>query len=587
MGAARRGACACGGRCGGSCGSTGEAAGPAVPCGSVGEGPAGGAARLFARPRGAGQPEGPHEAPCGVGLPVENYLVPRLGIRAAEPGPDPTRGALLYPGGWMAVPGDGNWLPAIVEAANRMALAPVTLLRPVRSSVDAPRRAPSPEGHLGSAPGPAGPAAVFAAPLVGAPGGFSTTIVAPFTDRVTLRYRTESCEVSFAFVCEWLADLAELRAVATRSTEAWGAVASVDDTLTEVWDGYFDRMRGDREGYRALLACYNLPKERAEWELHKDEFPYGFLFWHTDWQAPFEVHVHVCGLVRSFWIDIAELGDCEGLASFVDRALAGRSVRSAAWGLRADVDCRLSLSYPNPVESAFPALGTACTMSGPTAVDCAEGMTRDCDGLAWHEVRQIVWNEGSDCWSSSASGCTRVGAGCGAFLSTARSLIRAQPGRLCWDGLVCDRILTAARLARDFARRAALLAPELAEAAAKAGKRFGRYALAYLVYHGSMLIHELGHVYLGACHCHWNCCLDQAGGAWWLEVKARLGLPWYDEAPSPSGEDFPGTPVAGNDARSCSSSGGSIDVGFSFSQLGKPGGSVAWVLGGCTTGSLC
>jgi hypothetical protein len=139
--------------------------------------------------------------------------------------------------------------------------------------------------------------------------------------------------------------------------------------------------------------------------------------------------------------------------------------------------------------------------------------------------------------------------------SSSRRAVTFQPAHLAYDGEVCDTLMFMAQLCLDRARalcsRREREAPDWAPQAVlavRAGRQFASYALVIIAERAKVLVHELGHVYLGGSpHCgydasilskevaspvaehtgapRWRSCFDVASWAFLARVQAENGLP--------------------------------------------------------------
>jgi hypothetical protein len=100
-----------------------------------------------------------------------------------------------------------------------------------------------------------------------------------------------------------------------------------------------------------------------------------------------------------------------------------------------------------------------------------------------------------------------------------------HPIRLAFDGVRCDYALFLARIAHDY-----WLESHDWDYLAYAS-RLARFALRVIASWGKLLIHEMGHTFLGLGHCEWDCCFDVAANAWLCKVRGWLGLPEDDDKP--------------------------------------------------------
>ena len=137
--------------------------------------------------------------------------------------------------------------------------------------------------------------------------------------------------------------------------------------------------------------------------------------------------------------------------------------------------------------------------------------------------------------------------------SSTRRAVTFQPAHLAFDAEVCDVLMFMAQICLDRARTLCRhrtgpdWAPKAVEAV-RAGRRFSSYALVIIAERAKVLVHELGHVYLGGSpHCgfdaqilsdeeprslhevtgapRWRSCFDVAALTFLSKVQAENGLP--------------------------------------------------------------
>ncbi len=363
---------------------------------------------------------------------------------------------------------------------------------------------------------------------------------------VEIAYRDVSVRMSYDWWWTWAVDWATLYdAEDVPSIDAHGVCSSVWTTLTTLWSKFWGEARGDHDVLRSVIGCYNLPKEPSREDL----------FYRTGWGSPGFAVAYTLQLLYTYVDDVRpEVGECQGLSSFIKSFLEGKDTANAKGTV-----CSASalLNFVNTDEAYE---GTKAENSC-REVDCATATTslkasQACRGVRWDDFKAtIVWSDTSRCFSgrsSMASECKEPDTGCGwRGFSIGNGSILLTPVTWGFFGYVCDEILFRARIIMDCALYNPMLSDSAKEQRLVEAEQMARYALRMLVYRAGHLIHELGHLWIGggSGHCSGpsKCCMDMARYGWVCLVRGRLGLPQGDFAPSPDGDYHEGTDVEWTD----------------------------------------
>jgi hypothetical protein len=326
-------------------------------------------------------------------------------------------------------------------------------------------------------------------------------------------------------------------------------VSGTSATLDLLWGDYRRDVKLDAEDFDRLLGCYNLPRDE---EIAVSDWPYPFRFWSGGSRAPRQVAHLACQMMHTYWhhADTSDVitgfdGDfplCEAFPKFLKRLLEGKSVRRSKYR-QSDIDkeeCTLTINYRNT--ERWKKLHEPCH---PAHESCNVGFNASekdyCGGNAWNRWAPVFrWEvereDGTtntlNCYDggSEPEGCGPPEAGCEADGIGANWNITLHPIHLWYSGYVCDQVLFLARMCLDYALSAF---SDLSTfiALVETAQRLSRYALRLIAQQARLMIHEIGHVFLGSGHCtHADgndpmCCFDAASEAWLCRVRAHLGLP--------------------------------------------------------------
>lgn len=412
-------------------------------------------------------------------------------------------------------------------------------------------------GSSGSGPGPGPKREGIGLPAAIAP------------SEVTLGYRAVEFQVPVDWYLAWLAEWHALG-----GTDQGGDLcSSTADLLSAVWPEYTAALAShsglDDDTVDSVLGCFSLLSTADQ-----------ALFWRTAWGPSRQVYRLAARLIAIYsddiqddWMDPFELPTpsggsidfswCDGLGDFCRNAVKGRRATTRRGGRTCPAtinydgyDLRFWLDHSIPRCSG--AEGRACgRYFNPSGESCHNPKFDE-------EMSDWVlsgWDEHYRAWtrvpglppamSYEDLDCTLLGIG-GGFNVTMR------PNHLQWCGFVTDRVLHLARIAHDYARYLDGLGrgPRLSSSTWQtAAVQLGRYALGPALELGLVLVHELGHSYMGeGGHCEYQCCFDAGARAWQWRVRGRLGLParlwhsdwiWYGSAgnlglASAQQEDFGG-----------------------------------------------
>lgn len=347
-------------------------------------------------------------------------------------------------------------------------------------------------------------------PAILLPGGIGAV-----ASHLSFAYRTVEFSVSERFFREYNRDF---RSARRGPGEGRGLVSSLSEALRALWANYLDDVTLGVGEFGKLLGCYNLGRE---------EIAGNYYFFDDSWGAPFYVIRYACQMVHTYNTYLsyrAGGGACRGFDTFATELLEGNYATNDA-GER----CSLTINLRN-ADDRYAQLRDACTAQKP----CDGGFNQDttcdttpcCESTPWEPMTWTwVSSTGRNCWSGArADHCDPPDTGCAMAAIGNDFNATFEPATLGWDGFVVDWVMYLARLAWDYSRSGV---PDLegALAAADAASKLARYALRIIANWGRILIHEIGHSYLGGGHCVFECCFDRTSRNWLCHVRGRLGLP--------------------------------------------------------------
>ncbi len=445
-------------------------------------------------------------------------------------GPAPLRSTLLRPGFDLPVPADGNYAPLHAEALAQVRAAARNLVvldvPALTAHVD-----PSRPG-VGLLPG--------RVPAVGPGGG-------QLDHMLSFWMRDQYFEVSARWYDGYLLDLAE--AFGQDSDVAVGRVSSVEDTLASLWSAFWAEKQGNWDTFTSLLGCFNLPREAPE-------VPYLPVFW-SGGQGPFfKVFRYSLQLIRTYWEEIAyhigteEGAHCDGFAPFVRDLLEGAYPERNSAG--APASCFVNFNYRN-AESGWDRLNASCTLSSAKS-ECDVGFDPNANprvsGYPWNNWTP-VWQPDLNCWATneSPSSCRLPDGSLSENVAIGGDFnVTSLPVDLAYRGLVADYAMGLARMCQDYAYHLAEDGDFWGSLTQfETATRLARYALAAMVVHAKILIHEMGHTYAGDNHCEHDCCFEIGARRWLCRVNAHLGLPRQEFEPRISRILDPSSPLVFGD----------------------------------------
>lgn len=201
--------------------------------------------------------------------------------------------------------------------------------------------------------------------------------------------------------------------------------------------------------------------------------------------------------------------------------------------------CWLTINLRNG--QSFEPVSGACYEN---AAACSAGFSpgaEGCAGVEWDSYNISV-DESRSCYTSQPYGDYRgPTTGCDPRATGGDFEVNLHPVDIAWLGAVVDRIMFIAHMCLDYSagfRRS----DELGDTFRLQAEYLSRYALMLMADQARVIVHEVGHVFLGESHCSdgHNCCFDVAADAWFCRVTARLGLPSavYNSAVVPGRTDF-------------------------------------------------
>lgn len=340
----------------------------------------------------------------------------------------------------------------------------------------------------------------------------------------TVRYRAVEFDVPMRWYIRWLMEWNDLD-----GSDAGGdLVSSTEECLLGAWPRFTAAIDA-HEGLSAgnldkVIGCYALESVADQ-----------SMFWRAGWGSHRRVLYYIMRMVVVYGDAIADefqpssgyatkASYCDGFSDFCRRVLRNQKAHAQ------DGDfCKLRINFDC----------ADTRIEGETAeMPCDDGLhdswTRNCgryfnrggkDGgrefdSEWDEWESSGWDPGYRLYravNDSATG-PRLGAGntgIGAGFSAT-----FNPIQLAWTGFVCDRILHRARIAWDYYRYSG------DATYARYARQLGRYALGPLLPAGRLMVHEVGHSYMGTGgHCEYGCCFETAALSWKCAVRGKLGVP--------------------------------------------------------------
>jgi len=349
-------------------------------------------------------------------------------------------------------------------------------------------------------------------------------------------YRATSFSVPSAWLVDYLDDLDVLNSL-DDVTEGYGKVSGTAAALDALWPEFRAAAAAtgiDSTMYYGMLGCYNLPRGDI-----LDEEP--ARFFSSGWGPPYKTYLFTNLLIASFHGHIQQVctavPDCDDFSSFVGLVLRGIPVRNVedlgpcvpTFHFRnSDIDN--AYFVPDGGRSIVP----ACT-DAEISYACDDGFLPVASssaaanpGLDWSKAFPLTMGPDDYLVAPDPTfplGRPNVGRPI-AYVADGTMSVTQHPALLAFDGYSIDFILYLARMALDYARDPEVgLGDSAADDFRQAASELARYALRILVDRGRLLIHELGHAWLGGGHCSHDCCFDLSAARWECAVTALLGLP--------------------------------------------------------------
>jgi len=352
----------------------------------------------------------------------------------------------------------------------------------------------------------------------------------------TFVYRATSFSVPSAWLVDYLDDLDVLNGL-DDVTEGYGKVSGTAAALDALWPEFRAAAAAtgiDSTMYYGMLGCYNLPRGDI-----LDEEP--ARFFSSGWGPPYKTYLLTNLLIASTTGLVSQpCSDdpgCDDFSLFLSLVLRGVPVTNLE-GLGPCVptfhfrnaDSATAVFVPDGGDYIVP----SCSLTElPWRCD-AGFLPFSNDGVDANFGR--VWDYafplemGPDDYLVASGDSFRLGrpdTGQPTAYVTDRTMsVTQHPAVLAFDGYSIDFILYLARMALDYARDPEVgLSDAEADAFRQAASELGRYALRILADRGALLIHELGHAWMGGGHCRHDCCFELAARRWTCAVCALYGLP--------------------------------------------------------------
>jgi hypothetical protein len=347
------------------------------------------------------------------------------------------------------------------------------------------------------------------------------------------RYRSVRFCVPEDWYGEYLVDWIRLYddAESVGSDASNGLVSSISDTLDFVWPRFRAASRGDHATFHSLLGCYNLPRNAGGTVDVND-----YVFWKSGWGAPHKVYLYACQFLLTY-VESAEasfLAECEGISSFIEDLLRGGRAEN-----RLHERCTIDFSFRN-THSGFERVSDSCSVGDEECDlgfiierrDSGDFKSTTCASKLWSDFDPEFHKGHKHCYGDARDGgdeCDLPESGCksGIIAVGGNFNVTMTPVRLAFSGYVADRILFYARMAKDYAFTGAPDGATWLEFVNYA-LQLGRYSMRVIADWSRLLIHELGHVYMGeGGHCSVHCCMDVAANRWLCKFRGEHGIPTY------------------------------------------------------------
>jgi len=306
----------------------------------------------------------------------------------------------------------------------------------------------------------------------------------------------------------------------------------------------------------SLLGCWDMPTSDGA-----DQY----LFFDSRWGAPFEFYSYAIGMIRAFpgrvsdrWSGTAA---CANYGLFVEDALSGAPVTN--FDGDSCIAMTINLKAANDGRDTHRTQGvqqSRCPEYQGDWTKCGQRWSVDCEGLPWdgwqlHFLRlndtllkQRLWALSPESSLNDDGGVrNRPRTGCGSRAKAKGFGLWFQAADLAWQGRRLDYVMFFAAMAWDYGW------DKLSLLHIRAADRLAKYALRCVAQWSWLLLHELGHNYLGDGHCEHGCCFEIAGSNWLCHVRGRLGLPLLHDYPRFAPEDADDFSVEGCSTDSCSS----------------------------------
>lgn len=333
---------------------------------------------------------------------------------------------------------------------------------------------------------------------------------------VTVQYRAVEFSVPSLWYRQWLLDYLLLEG----SNGGGGLVSSTEGALAGIWPEFRAAWRAHRglgdDEVDVLLGCYSLGPvaDRS-------------MFWREGDGSHREAFRHMVRLVVAYADGIedqfqpdgsyaTQAWRCEDLSDFVSGLLRGRAMADSR-GNR----CRLTINFDCKDDRYRRTVSVNCD---DRSKRCGRWVNRkseepgrpfDFEWEAWEEG----WDPASRTYRDATGGYSpdtdtrfsAIGGGFGMIVN---------PILLAWAGFTVDRILHRARIAWDYGRFSG------DESYTTHARHLGRYALSVMTSMSKLMIHEIGHSYMGTDgHCRYGCCFEISALSWACNAVAALGLP--------------------------------------------------------------
>ncbi|MCK6523130.1 hypothetical protein L6R49_17045, partial [Myxococcota bacterium] len=383
---------------------------------------------------------------------------------------------------------------------------------------------------------------VLISPWEDTPGNFEYTRPDPYytktpcDDRLGLPFILHYGTVHACFDKTWVMAY-------TDDETRWSDATEALDTLWPEFRAALSAADIDWAALHETIDCWQIPTTGVQAR---------YLFWRDGHGAPHRYFLNALAMVQAYHKHAnggrrGESYKCDGLDDFLAALDSGKN-RKNMQGVKGQVRFNvrgsdsLITTQVGPFktgwfqEQSFLVTDT-CSQYTPS---CLGGDWDMWDGLA--EVKSANEPNGNPAWNTNIKGMRSLPRGvknpevlpdgasdgsverCGslAYASASSWQVNFHAVTVAWWGMVADFLLFYARMALDYVRDGRGGQEYIDDVAVP----LARQVLTMLSDTGWLLIHEIGHIYMGkgTGHCNTECCFETASRRWQCKVRGALGL---------------------------------------------------------------